>query len=1515
MTCPNKNTPEWRNLVKLFGETNAMLAFMRNGDRMPTILEATKLLNNNRININKRVNSSLRKKVAKEIIDNLNKEANPIEAIEKLIISNSNDEAFKSLYNMLKAPLIDHLGNSKFLGFRSDLSEDSAASIVFVEENGQEGYVINLTTGIFQDSNEFYNDLSYVLLHELVHVVTIFPIIAQVANNRGFALTLPKKMQENIKELKSLFSYVKEIAPQNILEEYSHAFRDEKEFVAFALTNKDFAEFLNSVKYRETSILKRILRILKNIFVTPIPGSALDEVMYLVDDLILSQKGNTNIVNQIYNLDNKNSLLGEVLLKEYKGVTSDENKFYEENGVKKLRTSTVIEEFSPFARRQKNTDYYKNKATAIFKANGVAPDGVLEIKGVGNIVTPYSLEEYADKLKINENKGRLEGKAIHAWYVAEKLKSIGENARASEYYNEFDKNVRELNLDTLGIEELKKRSKGVDELLAEEFLGLTSVTQYEFQLDLALKEFEKEGIKVNGIAGTADIIVDQGNNVYGLYDIKTGKKLESAKIQDITLLDYARETETYLEDDPKSRYAISMALYALMIKMQNPKAKFSAIKLLHIGKDSTEAVMPDLGSGLALLAGYFKKNHNEFYEKNKQLFSPKNYVTSTSDVNVKLSNQSKSIFKQNTVVRFREVVRLKSELEKVKPSARTEKQKKLYDEILEEHQELVEILVSLEVGAEPFKEQGFKNLNFIQALFLNRYNSKNSLIRSLNDIYAKRKVAFDKEILRYKKSYRGYIEKVLKEGGYNSSTMLVGSSYKEIFDFMWDNGDMTTYLSKKWQSLTESQKKYADFHRRILRFNLFATMNPIEGVGHIEKELSSRKDLTAEDIALLKKQKDILNNLPNYNKSLDYKELSRFNYYEGWTPRMDKRPEEVTLNKKGISEYIKANLRKGEILTDRDFMNTILPKEYQTSTGIDPKFFRPSQDNADLQIQGEYTWNTEFIFDGFMANMLSKRYFDDVYNIGLGIKHYMLQDDLYNNRRANRHNIMYLDSFLKGTILKKPTDIFNMTVKMFGYEFKLDALTRRLRSYFGVTTLAFNILGAATAGINQTIRTIIQAIAGSATKLFLGADAEKDMTSRDMLGAFGKILEWKRAQLPHKLKKDDLLLDNKLHLMLQEWDYLPKSYIYEDAYSAGGVSAKGLILPTWVNNELLLKLYSSVDNINYATYLVGQLMHQKVNKTIDGVTKKVSMWDAYEVKDGELVYTGDARGIDKSTGDIVSGLTFREIDKLRGFAERDLGSYRSDERSYMDNSTLGAMFMMFKRWMPAMVKRAFSGSFENYTLGEYMNTKNTVTDIDGVELPELEWVARSDEGYVRTLLRSVAVLKLFNKDIEKNGRFNSDYGKLSIEQKKNVIYAITKAASFVSLYLMFLALYGEDVDDDDRNALKRAASRIRDETVMEFVIFPGAGSIEDWKRQATSFAALDKAASTTEGYIDFIFGGILQGDILGIEGHRIQSGPHKGWYKGMVPAIRGTKYVSTIFGLAEFITAYEDIDDTLVRLQ
>lgn len=1197
-------------------------------------------------------------------------------------------------------------------------------------------------------------------------------------------------------------------------------------------------------------------------------------------------------------------------------LTTDEDKdFYEDSQKRKfVRTNTMQRSFSEYsksvsARVGDKLDEYMNKVVdAVWRKrrDEVDETGRLVIKE-GSRTKRYTKEEYKQREAKRRELPRLKGKVIHYLYAA--LDEKKKDPIRSKYFIDKAK------------EYLKKAE--MDEDIIEDYMDMHSLVKEvlddqpgdrfhnEFTVSITLPDFkymDKDGTEVisSGYAGTIDRLVLHADGTYTLTDFKTGAVMDGIG----GLMNFAREAGVKMLDNSMNRNAINLAMYALMLRSNNRSIKFRDINMLKVDTNASKPPVKlssgysfEFASALRLLKEYFKKHHAQFYTENQDLFSAEEYfAASTPLLSAVASKQKEGLSKTEAreevikalLTKFREVVQ---DLGKFPATGLSKEQQQNRNSLEEEYSVLLEQILEMKTGVNPFKYGGTHYMDMLQSMFSNRYGQANNLIASLNVLFAQAKQTIRSQFIDIKQGHDSLLRKLLDETKIKKK--LVGANYKDLFSFMWidkqDSIEMITYKDKEaWSKLTEAQKAYADFVRRNIRYHLFRTMKPWEGIEFIEKELKERVDLGDEDKALLNKEIEELKLVPQFDrfKQSDY---AGFEYHEGWTPRVAKTDEEYG----SIGSYVSNIFKSNFLVSDEEAINQMLPENKDRVTGLPLRFMGSSEMTAYTH-EERYTYNFEIIFNAFVSHLITKEHMDDVYNIGMGIKTFMANQDKNNNRALNEYNINFVESFMNGLVIGRRKNTFTKTVRVLGNNVDVDHFIRAMRSYFGVTTLALNIVGGVSTGINQSLKTMQAAVVGS---LGMG---NQDMDLKNARKMMKEIYKWKRSQMAGRVSSTPESANaNKMALFLDLFNYLPKSYnYYESGDSRTQILTKqGFIAPAWVNSDLLMKIYSSVDNLNYATYLAGQLY--KMTTKVNG--KEVSMWDAYEVVNGKLVYKGEARGIDSRTGEALTELSSKEIDKLRAYAERDLGPYRDDERSSLDMSSLGSLYLMFKRWLAPTVKRAFSGSYENHSLGKYVNSGGQIDPETG--LPVMTWVPRVDEGWVWSTLKFVGILGTAMKSMN-TGTLREEWKNMTVTQRENVAYALVRGMTAIALFLLISAIFG-DADEDDKNGLKRSAIRIKDDTLFEFIVF----DMDRWTNTLVSAPALEKFITTAGAYLDVIFGGILS-DVVG-EADTVQSGDYKGWYKGSVSALRGTKYASTIFGFYELGKDWEDLDDDIndMRIQ
>lgn len=142
-------------------------------------------------------------------------------------------------------------------------------------------------------------------------------------------------------------------------------------------------------------------------------------------------------------------------------------------------------------------------------------------------------------------------------------------------------------------------------------------------------------------AGTVDLLIDHGDNIYSLFDFKTGAAFN--RTFESSIFKYASTSTEDIWDNPRNRAKLQLMWYALMIKTENPDAKFKSLEIQYIrNKNYIDAVdnrkYINAPAYLEMIENFLKNERPEIYSSLsslphfKELFSPAtyNYVPSQS---------------------------------------------------------------------------------------------------------------------------------------------------------------------------------------------------------------------------------------------------------------------------------------------------------------------------------------------------------------------------------------------------------------------------------------------------------------------------------------------------------------------------------------------------------------------------------------------------------------------------------------------------------------------------------------------------------------------------------------------------------------------------------------------------------------------------------------------------------------------------------------------------------------------
>jgi hypothetical protein len=1195
-------------------------------------------------------------------------------------------------------------------------------------------------------------------------------------------------------------------------------------------------------------------------------------------------------------------------------VTTDDTSVVYTNsktGDKTFRASFIAEQFDPYIGKAKQRISYTERAEADFTREGLGKTDVYYRKLASGQVygKGFTFDGWVKQLEREDEMPRLRGKAVHFLFA---FLRTGED----EWGKQFEEYAAKAELSPEEIEAYKlmyaKYAAAFPENTFQEMHIEKTITSLlpEFKL---IGE-DKTEITGQGISGTPDVVLDHGANVYSVLDFKTGDSALSSGVG--AKMRYAKKAGVNMVFSSADKNLLKLALNVVQIRLKDPQATFRAINLVHLNLEHGYNSFPaQIAPAMKLLEEYFKENHAEFYATHKEAFNIKTLREGTinqeygkaKEVNPQLSKEQFTINKRQVLqgeLRLA-IARLAGaktglqigdkaeDIEKIAQSSDIEK------EATKRIVMLVGELSELDNGYNAIKEGHTQELDLFSANMTTLYHKSNPLIVYIREMYFTGKMQAELEARAFKDKSDDLLMKLIAEKGQPTG------NYYDFYEFLWDaneNGEFytTTWMSDKYAALTQAEKDYVNFYRWTNRYALFAAMAPEKGVQWIQKELADRTDLSREDISYLQAQIDELNTLPKWDK-FSMAGKAGFTYKEGWTPRVNKRSEE----EKGFKNYWKRAFFNQFTPIDVDYIEH-KDDAKELLSGIPLRYLGVGPDSAKNH-EALYTFNGEITMSSFLGNMLAKKNLDDVYNIGIGIEEYWKGQDKSTDSKGNKDNITFIQHLMQGIIKQQKKDNFKgrkLTLPN-GSSISLDKVISFIRYFTAFGALAFNILGATVTNTAQTLRAVNQAATGSIYKL-LNPNASVEYTLKDFATSFAPVGSWFKKRMFNFVGNEKQLENDKLHQMLELTSFRPKSYDLAKGRE-DFKTTHGWLFGGWLNKlistDTLIMPYALVDDAIYASYLIGQLKNIKWTDT-EGVEH--NMWESYEMIDGKLQYTGGVRGIDATTGAKIEGLTSKEIIKMKAFSARDLGPYRPEERTALENQTLGALYMTFKRWLPAVMQRAFTPEFEDESLGHYMQS-NTI-DVD-TGLPVMTWMPEHNEGFMNTVLKHSAHLALYTKDMIGNNpeRANSaGWKSLSSAQQQNYIYGLMRLFIVFGMLGLITAIFG-DADPEDDNKIKAGAVRAMYDLSFEFVIF----NIDQWKSTLLAVPTVTKTLDWTNGIRKLITNGLIPWIVPGMEADIIERGPNKGFPSGLSDVLRTTPYLSTGYGLWQLGTNWKDLEDDL----
>lgn len=380
----------------------------------------------------------------------------------------------------------------------------------------------------------------------------------------------------------------------------------------------------------------------------------------------------------------------------------------------------------------------------------------------------------------------------------------------------------------------------------------------------------------------------------------------------------------------------------------------------------------------------------------------------------------------------------------------------------------------------------------------------------------------------------------------------------------------------------------------------------------------------------------------------------------------------------------------------------------------------------------KHSFNPDLSFKAIMNNLLHKKHFDRLYPLAQGIKGILADAKTPEGKEAVPELLKAFDDQVVLQVLREPKEaqitskVITFKVsptlsKVLGvppgtYKINQNDLLNSFKRGIGFVTMAFKFVPAVVNLANITLTNGIKFSTSTVGKL-LGVNTDDDDVALSVALAYKDYLVYLKDSLTDNLE------NNKIHLMMKKFDWQPDNSDYQRS-----------------KKELLRDVTKpSIGSVAYMfhgiTESYGSLIHLSAMMRARKVNGK-SLYDLYEVSNGELVWTGGVRGVDKK-GNEVTELDAKEIKALKRGYQKTQGGYRPEELASIESSVWGGFLTQFKRYFYTYTSNMLASDYNDYTTGKYM-AAGTVKRPDGSTVPLYEWENEISKGRLRVLAGGIA---------------------------------------------------------------------------------------------------------------------------------------------------------------------------------
>lgn len=953
--------------------------------------------------------------------------------------------------------------------------------------------------------------------------------------------------------------------------------------------------------------------------------------------------------------------------------------------------------------------------------------------------------------------------------------------------------------------------------------GTDYVTKFEKSWILNPKAIDKIhtevkiGSEILGIMGTMDMFIDHSNNVYSIYDLKTGSKFNRATEMD--MFKYGSTATEDIFDTPRNRAKLQLMWYALLVKIENPDAKFDSLEVLAIRNKYTIFEADSLArvntqAYLEMLQKYIKNEMPAEYARLEKevphfskLFTHTEY-TSNKPVQNRWGTTDPGAVLHLNMMRLQSIMLRHSSLRSGKIDA-----KELSREEQAEVKQLMSDIIQLKQLPGIDTTAWTNDIQWMDSWLGSASASTNPFIQLYYHALTEQSQKARNEYQLWNAKFKTLLSNLLKSKGITLAARKIGGidkldlyknilirtttpSGENILRFILEEEDAV-----QWNKLTKEEKAFAKFcTESVGRFfdnNKATSIDPVTG----ERIALANKVVTR---GVVNGVESNITNLDLFNRvGTNNPRALPFQYYEGFLPKIAPTAADIQAKHGLLSKEMLAYL-KNKYSTN--YFEAVYDG-WASNTEAIP--FR-GLGNEHINASGEYSLDVDLIMNTFMQQTFYKQHLDEVYSYAHGIAAYLhLKEDPtleFTNTRATLEDMVQLH------LLNRTSDSESLSSRPIrssgpgGYkQISFTKVGKSIKSFFRGTTMWLRVDSGIRNAMFAYLYTLKEGVVSDVDSLVSkglnnnNADFSTADIAKGMAQASSLIIGDQLKKLTGTHKHDNSSENHKIWLLMQKFGYLPDSY---DWY----VNPNMLLTEsnTLFNERTLTLFHSMPEEILSTSIFIAQM---KAMKTNDGK----NMLDHYQV-----ITEKDKDGIEFTTVKWVGPeslgrgeLDTREINNLKYLYERMHGGYRQTERVRAEYYIFGQLFLQLKKFFPSILKNVFASKGLRGAQGKYvMENGKRVWKPEIVE-GRIKFIVGMILDYLGVLSKKGDKKSFLNKYLGFDTSETYQWKNLSTDQKRTVRdFVITMGTG-----LLMLMGFAKHWDDDDESSTKKMAySILRDYT-------------------------------------------------------------------------------------------------------